>query len=136
MAEEKSMRLSQVARKLNVGRHTIIDFLADKGFEIDTSPNSKISAEQFTMLSKEFADSAHEKEEASSLTIGTKMEGDLVIESGAETKKKEEEEEAFFDVCGAAFGGLSILYHLIVWFCTTKTGKKPDTDNTEDTNDI
>ena len=58
------------------------------------------------------------------------------LTDGEEGEKKEEEEEAFFDVCGAAFGGLSVLYHLMVWFCTTKTGKKPETDNTEDTNDI
>ena len=93
MSEEKSMRISQVARKLNVGRHTIIDFLSAKGYEVDTSPNAKISPEQFSVLSKEFAESAHEKEEASSLTIGTKLSENVVIESG-ETKTKEEEEES------------------------------------------
>lgn len=72
MSEEKMMRLSQVARKLNVGRNTIVEFLGDKGFEIDRSPNAKISGEQFDMLAKEFAASASEKEEASHLTIGTK----------------------------------------------------------------
>ena len=66
------MRLSQAARKLNVGRNTIVEFLGDKGFEIDRSPNAKISSEQFDMLAKEFAASASEKEEASHLTIGTK----------------------------------------------------------------
>ncbi|MBV6643868.1 MAG: translation initiation factor IF-2 [Cyclobacteriaceae bacterium] len=77
-------RLSQVARKLNVGRTTIIDFLSDKGYEVDSSPNSKISEEQFAMLSKEFADSAMDKEEASGLTIGTKHGDNLVIKAGAE----------------------------------------------------
>ncbi len=77
-------RLSQVARKLNVGRTTIIDFLSDQGFEVDSSPNSKISEEQFAMLSKEFADSALDKEEASGLTIGTKHADNLVIRSGQE----------------------------------------------------
>ncbi len=72
MSEEKMMRLSQVARKLNVGRNTIVEFLSDKGFEVDRSPNAKISGEQFDMLAKEFAASASEKEEASHLTIGTK----------------------------------------------------------------
>ena len=72
MSEQKMMRLSQAARKLNVGRSTIVDFLSDKGFEVDSSPNSKISGEQYAMLAKEFAASASEKEEASHLTIGTK----------------------------------------------------------------
>lgn len=88
-------RLSQVARKLNVGRTTIIDFLTKKGFEVDSSPNSKITDEQFSLLSKEFADSAMDKEEASGLTIGSKHTDNLVIKAGAEEsgEKSDEEEE-------------------------------------------
>lgn len=85
MSEEKMMRLSQVARKLNVGTHTIVDFLATKGFEIESSPNAKISGQQYDMLAKEFAASAHEKEEASHLTIGTKHVEDMVIDSSGVT---------------------------------------------------
>ena len=43
MSEERTMRLGQVARKLNIGKDTIIEHLAKKGFEIDHSPNAKIS---------------------------------------------------------------------------------------------
>ena len=43
----KQVRLGQVARKLNVGRNTIIEFLQGKGFEIDSNPNTKID-EKFT----------------------------------------------------------------------------------------
>ncbi len=94
MSEERTMRLSQVARKLNVGLSTIVDFLADKGFDVDSSPNSKVTGEQFSMLSKEFADSAHDKEEASGLTIGTKIEEEVTSEAPVEppvTRKEEEE---------------------------------------------
>ena len=95
MAEEKMMRLSQVARKLNVGRSTIIDFLSAKGFEVDSSPNSKISGEQYDMLAKEFAASASEKEEASHLTIGTQHPDNMVINAHeqAETPPKKEEDQ-------------------------------------------
>ena len=72
MSEQKMMRLSQAARKLNVGSSTIVDFLSEKGFEVGSSPNAKISGEQYAMLAKEFAASASEKEEASHLTIGIK----------------------------------------------------------------
>ena len=94
MSEERTMRLSQVARKLNVGLSTIVDFLADKGFDVDSSPNSKVTGEQFSMLSKEFADSAHDKEEASGLTIGTKIEEEVASEAPVDipTPRKEEEE--------------------------------------------
>ncbi|HHP7242266.1 MAG TPA: translation initiation factor IF-2 [Cyclobacteriaceae bacterium] len=90
MTEEKTMRLSQVARKLNVGRTTIIEFLSNKGYKVDRNPNSKIDAEQYDALAKEFAESALEKEEASGLTIGTKAPEDLIIK---EQKNKNEEEE-------------------------------------------
>ncbi|MCA6079021.1 translation initiation factor IF-2 [Fulvivirga sedimenti] len=94
MADEQTMRLSQVARKLNVGRHTILEYLTDKGFEVDSSPNSKITAEQYAMLSKEFAASAHEKEEASSMTIGTKHVENVVIDSDSDVQSKGEDEES------------------------------------------
>ncbi len=96
MSEHKMMRLSQVARKLNVGRSTIVDFLSEKGFQVDSSPNSKITGEQYGMLAKEFAASASEKEEASHLTIGTKHGENLSTgtpEPPAPVKKAEEEEK-------------------------------------------
>ncbi|MFA0961694.1 translation initiation factor IF-2 [Roseivirga sp. BDSF3-8] len=98
MAEEKMMRLSQVARKLNIGKNTIVEHLATKGFEVEDNPNSKISMEQYNMLAKEFASSAMEKEEASGLTIGKKHAGNVVIDTEsdpAQQGKKDEEEEIF-----------------------------------------
>ena len=98
MADEKMMRLSQVARKLNVGRNTITDFLAKKGFEVDSSPNSKITPEQYGMLAKEFESSALDKEEASGLTIGKKHIENFVIDSDEDTEsanKREEDDEIF-----------------------------------------
>ena len=65
------MRLSQVARKLNVGRTTIVDFLSQKGFDVDASPNSKINMEQFNMLSNESVAPAMVKEAAPGITIGS-----------------------------------------------------------------
>lgn len=73
-------RLSQVARKLNVGRNTILDYLKEKGFTVDANPNSKINQEQYDMLARQFADSAHDKEEASELVIGGKTD-DMVIKA-------------------------------------------------------
>src|SRR6478735_9095112 len=97
MAEEKMMRLSQVARKLNVGLSTITDHLSAKGFDIENNPNSKITLEQFDMLSKEFASSVMDKKEASGLTIGKKHTENIIINSEATShKKKEEEEEEIF----------------------------------------
>jgi translation initiation factor IF-2 len=83
MAEEKLIRLSQAARKLNVGHNTILDFLAKKGFEVENNPNAKLTPEQFAVLSKEFA---------SGLSIGVKH-GDNVVDQEKEAKKRVEDEE-------------------------------------------
>lgn len=93
MAEEKMMRLGQVARKLNIGLPTIREFLSEKGHEIDSNPNAKINGEQFALLAREFADSAHDKEEASGLTIGTKHADNLVIKATSSPASKKEDEE-------------------------------------------
>jgi translation initiation factor IF-2 len=93
MAEEKLIRLSQAARKLNVGHNTILDFLAKKGFEVENNPNAKLTPEQFNLLSKEFASSATDKLEASGLSIGAKHVENLVVESQKEVAKKRVDEE-------------------------------------------
>ena len=85
------MRLGQVARKLNVGRNTIIEYLVDKGIKIDSSPNSKITADQYEILASEFAGSAYDKEEASNLTIGANVPEDMAFGEEKETTPKKEE---------------------------------------------
>ncbi|HTF16660.1 MAG TPA: translation initiation factor IF-2 [Chryseolinea sp.] len=96
MAEEKLIRLSQAARKLNVGHNTILDFLSKKGFEVENNPNAKLTPEQVALLSKEYASSATEKLEASGLSIGVKhtdaAQGEK--EKEASVKKRVEEEES------------------------------------------
>ncbi|MBD2702242.1 translation initiation factor IF-2 [Spirosoma sp. BT702] len=54
MAEEKSMRLSQVTSILKVGKDTILKSLSAKGFKVDNNPNTKINMEQLEVLAKEY----------------------------------------------------------------------------------
>ena len=70
MNKEKNMRLSQVARKLNVATDTIVSFLTKKGYVIDNNPNSKINIQQFELLAAEFTSSGVDKQEAAHVTIG------------------------------------------------------------------
>jgi len=92
MAEEKTIRLGQASRKLNVGHNTILEFLAKKGFSVENNPNARLSAEQFALLSREYAASATEKIEANNLTIGAKH-GEAVNVVPPETSRKKAEEE-------------------------------------------
>jgi translation initiation factor IF-2 len=94
MAEEvKEIRLGQASRKLNVGKDHILEFLAKKGFKVENNPNAKLTADQFALLSKEYASSASEKIEAHGLTIGTKHTENVTIKSETETHRKKAEEE-------------------------------------------
>ncbi len=94
MAEDvKEIRLGQASRKLNVGKDHILEFLTKKGFKVENNPNAKLTAEQFALLSKEYASSASEKIEAHGLTIGNKHNENVTIKSEAETHRKKAEEE-------------------------------------------
>ena len=86
MSEGKQLRLGQVARKLNVGRNTIISYLHEKGYEVDSNPNTKISNELFKILESAFEDSAVEKKVASNIKIGLEEKASFI----QETKKEEE----------------------------------------------
>lgn len=96
MSDQNTKRLSQVARKLNVGRDTIVEFLGSKGIEVDRNPNAKITGEQYSLLAKEFAESLHDKEEAESIVIGVQHSDELTPESPVEkakTSKPQEEDK-------------------------------------------
>ncbi|MBO0936554.1 translation initiation factor IF-2 [Fibrella sp. HMF5335] len=54
MAEDKSMRLSQVAKILNKGLTSVASTLTAKGFKVEINPNTKINLEQLEVLAKEF----------------------------------------------------------------------------------
>ena len=81
------MRLSQLARKLNVGIATIVDFLISKGYDVESKPNTKISDEQIALLNKEFAGSIEIKQAAEEVEIKK------VQSIAMEEEKKEEEPE-------------------------------------------
>ena len=60
--QRKVVRLSKAAKEFNVGRDTIIDFLLDKGFEIDRNPNTKLAPEMYNALLEEFQEEKHVRE--------------------------------------------------------------------------
>lgn len=96
MAEDKIRRLKQVATTLNIGTATIVDYLSAKGFDVENKPTTKITAEQFSMLAKEFASSMQDKIEAEELNIGKKPHSNQVVESEQhhhEVKKPAEPEQ-------------------------------------------
>jgi len=94
------MRLSKVARELNIGITTIFDFLEEKGVEIEKSPNSKISGDIYELLLDEFQAEKAVKEE--SMLLGLEQtEKETIIMTEAEKPalpEKEAEEIVVTDV--------------------------------------
>jgi translation initiation factor IF-2 len=58
------IRLNKVTRDLNVGINTVVEFLQKKGYEIEASPNAKITEEQFAELEKEFSKDMNLKQQS------------------------------------------------------------------------
>jgi translation initiation factor IF-2 len=52
---EKAIRLSKAAREVNLGIQHVVEFLAEKGFEVETNPNSKLTSEMYDLLLNAFA---------------------------------------------------------------------------------
>ena len=71
--EFMNIRLNKVIRELNVGIDTIVDFLREKGFEVNATPNEKISGEQYDLLKKKFGADRELRTEADKLLQGTKV---------------------------------------------------------------
>lgn len=60
-----SYRLNKVAREFNVAIKTLVEYLEEKGYQVNVAPNTKISEAQYELLTTVFQ--CDKKEEASSL---------------------------------------------------------------------
>lgn len=75
-----SIRLNKVARDLNVGIQTAVEFLQKKGFTVEANPNTKITDEQYALLVKEFSKDKNLKLESESISLERhkeKEQGDI-----------------------------------------------------------
>ena len=82
-------RLSKVARELNVGISTIVEFLASQGKKVSANPNTKIDEELYMLLLEEFHKEKFEKEKADKVNID-KPERTVITISKEEQAKSEE----------------------------------------------
>jgi translation initiation factor IF-2 len=62
-------RLSKVARELNVGISTIVEFLGSQGKEVSSNPNTKIGEDLYMILLEEYHKEKFEKEKADNVVI-------------------------------------------------------------------
>jgi translation initiation factor IF-2 len=65
-------QLIKVAKELNVGMGTVVEYLLEKGFEVENKPIAKISDSMYDTLTRKFSDSKAEKAKADLIVIGTR----------------------------------------------------------------
>ncbi|MFM1914313.1 MAG: hypothetical protein RIR51_2166 [Bacteroidota bacterium] len=115
MAEEKTMRLSQVARQINVGLNTIIQYLAGVGHKVDNNPNAKLNFEQLKLIAEEFdAPTLVEVKESPSAVVEKpeekpKVDPDLFIEEEDEEEEVKEKPVQKQPEESPKTGGLKVL---------------------------
>ena len=95
MSEESNftIRLSKAAKEFNVGMGTILDFLAKKGFQVDSSPNTKLTSEMYALLVKEYQGERDVKNEAKKLGDLSYKGGSVSVDSAVQTLANNNEEE-------------------------------------------
>ncbi|MBT6745700.1 MAG: translation initiation factor IF-2 [Flavobacteriales bacterium] len=91
----KPQRLSKIARELNLGISTIVEFLGTKGVEVESNPNAKIDGDTYEILAKEFQldKSAKAKSDALSQKKVEVKETITIEDADRKPMKKVEEQE-------------------------------------------
>ena len=95
MSEETnfSIRLSKAAKEFNVGKDTIVEYLAKKGFQVDPSPNTKLTADMYALLVKEYQGEKEVKNEAMKLGNLSYKGGSVSVDSALQSQKPVDEED-------------------------------------------
>ena len=91
----KVVRLSRAAREFNIGRDTIVEFLTGKGFDIDRSPNTKLSDEMYTLLTDEFQEDRNVRKDAEKREIDFVGKEAISIKTVSATKDNEKDTDTF-----------------------------------------
>ncbi|KAA2244924.1 translation initiation factor IF-2 [Chitinophaga agrisoli] len=95
-------RLLAAAKEFNIGKETLIDFLANKGYSTDGfgSPNARLTAEMYAALQSEFQQDKANKRKSDQIALpkgsvldAMKKKEKEAAEAAAASKKKEAKEE-------------------------------------------
>ncbi len=89
----KTTRLSKAAREFNVGISTIVEYLSQKGYEVEAKPNTKISAEIYEILVQEFQAEKNVKEESKKIGLEFTQHESISIDDKIKSKLVESEDD-------------------------------------------
>ncbi|MBR5781371.1 MAG: translation initiation factor IF-2 [Bacteroidales bacterium] len=88
---KKNIRLSKAAIEFNVGREVIVEFLGKKGYKLDSSPNTKLNAEMYALLVKEYQGEKEVKKNADQLGNFSYKGKSISVESTIKNEFEEDE---------------------------------------------
>ncbi len=82
------IRLNKLTKQFNIGLQTLVDFLNEKGAEVDLNPNAKVSDEYIPALEKKFGDDVKAAKEAEKVDIKMRE----IIEKNTRKQKDEDDD--------------------------------------------
>lgn len=88
---EKTVRINKVLRELNISLDRAVEFLSGKGFEVEHSPNAKISETEYQALIDEFQIDRQKKEASLEISEEKRKEKEALR---LKQEKEEQEREA------------------------------------------
>ena len=83
------IRLSKLTKQFSIGLARLVDFLNEKGANVEMNPNAKISDEYLPAIEAKFGEDQKLKKDSEKVTIKLKE----IIEMGAKKKPNQDEEE-------------------------------------------
>lgn len=91
----KTPRLLAAAKEFNIGKETLVEFLADKGFEVNSSPSTKLTEQMYNALQVEFAQdkAAKRKSEQIALPKGSMLDNIKKTKDDLDITAKDKKEE-------------------------------------------
>ena len=84
------IRLSKLTRQFNIGLQTLVDFLKEKGAEVEMNPNAKISDSYLPAIEAKFGDEQKLKQDSEKVAIKLKE----IIELGSKKKTSDEDQDS------------------------------------------
>jgi translation initiation factor IF-2 len=94
----KPIRLSKAAKEFNVGITTIVEFLGKKGYDIVSSPNTKLTPEMYVLLEQQFQTQKTVKEEARKIGLDYSDHQTISIEDKIHDQKDQDLDDDFEEV--------------------------------------
>ena len=83
------IRLSKLTKQFSIGLARLVEFLNEKGANVDMNPNAKISDEYLPAIEAKFGEDQKLKKDSEKVTIKLKE----IIEMGSKKKSNQEEED-------------------------------------------